>query len=77
MVISSATAPKNRKVGEEVEMQVNGNNVVIDLHRKGDPSHSHRFVSGKLAYASHDRKAIKLWTPEGEQTFAVQTSRSQ
>lgn len=77
MVISSATAPKNLEVGEEVEMQVNENNVVIDLHRKGDPSHSHRFVSGKLAYASKDRKEIKLWTPEGEQTFAVQTGRSQ
>ncbi len=77
MVISSATAPKNLEVGEEVEMQVNENNVVIDLHRKGDPAHSHRFVSGKLAYASTDRKEIKLWTPEGEQTFAVQTGRSQ
>ncbi|MCC2643138.1 MAG: exported protein of unknown function [Nitrospira sp.] len=75
--ISSATAPKNLEVGEEVEMQVNENNVVIDVHRKGDPSHSHRFVSGKLAYASKDRNEIKLWTPEGEKTFAVQTGRSQ
>jgi hypothetical protein len=77
MVISSATAPKNLEIGEEVEMQVNENNVVIDVHRKGDPAHSHRFVSGKLAYASKDRKEIKLWTPEGEKTFAVQTGRSQ
>jgi len=75
--ISSATAPKNLEVGEEVEMQVNDNNVVVDVHRKGDPSHSHRFVSGKLAYVSVDRKEIKLWTPEGEQTFDVQTGRSQ
>jgi hypothetical protein len=75
--ISSATAPKNLEVGEEVEMQVNDNNVVVDVHRKGDPSHSHRFVSGKLAYASKDRKEIKLWTPEGEKTFDVQTGRSQ
>lgn len=77
MRISSTTAPKNLEVGEEVEMQVNENNVVIDVHRKGDPSHSHRFVSGKLAYASPDRKAIKLWTPEGEKEFDVQTGRSQ
>ncbi len=52
--ISSSTAPKNLEVGEEVVMQVNENNAVIDVHRKGDPSHSHRFVSGKLAYASAD-----------------------
>jgi uncharacterized protein YuzE len=75
--IASATAPKNLEVGEEVVMQVNENNVVVDVHRKGDPSHSHRFLSGKLAYASLDRREIKLWTPEGEKTFAVQTGRSQ
>ncbi|MCW5797138.1 MAG: conserved exported protein of unknown function [Nitrospira sp.] len=75
--IASATAPNNLEVGEEVEMQVNENNVVVDVHRKGDPSHSHRFVSGKLAYASLDRREIKLWTPEGEKIFAVQTGRSQ
>ncbi|HWV45322.1 MAG TPA: hypothetical protein VN039_04715 [Nitrospira sp.] len=75
--ISSATAPKNLEVGEEVEMQVNENNVVVDVHRAGDPSHSHRFVSGKLAYASTDRKEIKLWTPEGKKKFDVQTGRSQ
>ena len=77
MKIASSTAPKNLEVGEEVEMQVNENNAVIDVHRKGDPSHSHRFVSGKLAYASTDRREIKLWTPEGEKKFDVQTGRSQ
>jgi hypothetical protein len=77
MRIMSSTAPKNLEVGEEVEMQVNENNAVIDVHRKGDPSHTHHFVSGKLAYASKDRKEIKLWTPKGEKTFDVQTGRSQ
>ncbi|MEX5219540.1 MAG: hypothetical protein AB7G68_08120 [Nitrospiraceae bacterium] len=77
MRISSATAPKNLEVGEEVEMQVNENNVVIDVHRKGDADHVHHFVSGKLAYVSKDRKEIKLWTPEGDKTFDVQTGRSQ
>lgn len=75
--ISSTTAPKNLEVGEEVEMQVNENNIVVDVHRVGDPSHSHRFVSGKLAYASKDRKEIKLWTPEGTKKFDVQIGRSQ
>ncbi|MCC6138994.1 MAG: hypothetical protein IT389_00100 [Nitrospira sp.] len=75
--IASATAPKNLEIGEAVEMQVNENNAVVDVHRKGDPTHFHRFVSGKLAYVSTDRKEIKLWTPEGEKSFAVQTGRSQ
>ncbi|MDE3039800.1 MAG: hypothetical protein KGJ82_04400 [Nitrospirota bacterium] len=76
MVISSATAPKNLKVGEEVEMQVNENNAVIDVHRKGQTGHSHRYVTGNLTYASADKKEIKLWTPEGEKAFDVQTGKS-
>jgi hypothetical protein len=76
MVIASATAPKDLKVGEEVEMQVSENNTVIDVHRKGEAAHSHRYVSGDLTYTSTDRKEIKLWTPEGEKTFDVQTGRS-
>jgi hypothetical protein len=57
-------------------MQVNENNAVIDIHRKGDKSHSHHFVSGNLVYTSPDKKEIKLWTPEGEKAFDVQTGRS-
>lgn len=64
------------KVGEEVEMQVNNNNAVIDVHRKGEMTHSHRYVSGALAYTAADRREIKLWTPEGEKTFDVQAGRS-
>ena len=76
MTIASTFTPKHLKVGEEVEMQVNENNAVIDVHRKGDRTHAHRFVSGNLTYTSADRKEIKLWTPEGEKTFDVQAGRS-
>ncbi len=76
MTIASTFTPKHLEVGEEVEMQVNENNAVIDVHRKGDPTHDHRFVSGNLTYTSADRREIKLWTPEGEKTFDVQAGRS-
>ena len=76
MTIASAVTPKGLEVGEEVEMQVNENNAVIDIHRKGDKGHAHRFVTGNLSYTSKDKKEIKLWTPEGEKTFDVQTGRS-
>lgn len=76
MTIASTLTPKNLEVGEDVEMQVNENNAVIDVHRKGEKAHSHRYVSGNLTYTSADRKAVKLWTPEGEKTFDVQTGRS-
>lgn len=77
MTIASTVTPKNLEVGEEVEMQVSENNAVIDIHRKEDRAHAHRYVSGNLTYASADKKEIKLWTPEGEKTFDVQTGRSQ
>jgi hypothetical protein len=76
MTFSSATGPEKLEVGEEVEMQVNENNAVIDVHRKGEKGHSHRFVTGNLTYTSSDHKEIKLWTPEAEKTFDVQTGRS-
>lgn len=76
MTIASNVAPKHLEVGEEVDMQVSGNNAVIDVHRKGDPAHAHRYVSGNLAYTSSDRKEIKLWTPEGEKMINVQAGRS-
>lgn len=72
MSISASSGPSNLKVGEEVEMQVNEGNIVIDVHRKGEPSHGHRFVVGKLIYAGKTKDQIKLWTPEGEQVFPLE-----
>ena len=74
---ASGDAPKNIKAGEEVEMTMSENNVVIDVHRKGEPAHHHRHITGKLKYAAPDRKEITLWIPEGEKTFVVQKGRSQ
>ena len=76
MMIASSVTPQGLEVGEEVEMEVNENNAVIDIHRKGDKSHSHHFVTGDLVYTSPDKKEIKLWTPGGEKVFDVQTGRS-
>lgn len=76
MTIAAALAPTALEVGERVEMQVNENNAVIDVHREGEGGYAHRFVTGDLVYRAADRKAIKLWTPEGEKTFGVQAGRS-
>ena len=77
VTFAAGTAPKDIKVGEELDMMVSENNVVIDVHRKGEPAQHHRHISGKLTYASADRKEITLWTPEGDKTFAVEKGRSQ
>ncbi len=76
MIIASEVLPQGLEVGEEVEMWVDENNTVIDVHRKGDPSHAHKFVTGNLTYTSTDKTEITLRTPEGEKNFDVQTGMS-
>ncbi|MEO8340885.1 MAG: hypothetical protein ABI604_14430 [Nitrospirota bacterium] len=72
MTIASDTGPQNLTVGEELEMTVNGNNAVIDVHRKGAPAHAHRYITGNLVYVGKMKKEIKLWTPEGEKVFPLE-----
>lgn len=72
MTISSASGPQKLEVGEEVEMTVNESNAVIDVHRKGEPAHAHRYITGNLVYVGKMKKEIKLWTPEGEKVFPLE-----
>ena len=67
---------KGLSVGDEVVLQINGNNSVIDVHRKGVPAPVHRLLTGNLAYASDLKTEIKLWTPGGEKSFPVLRGKS-
>jgi uncharacterized protein YacL (UPF0231 family) len=73
--VNAKTAPQDAKVGDELTLWVSSNNVVIDHHAKGKEG-VHRLITGNLAYASGDMKEIKLMTPEGERTYAVQHGES-
>lgn len=67
---------KGLAVGDEVVLQINGNNSVIDVYRKGAPVPVHLFITGNLVYTSDLKTEIKLWTPEGEKTFPVIRGKS-
>lgn len=67
----------NVTVGQEIAMWVNENNTVMDMRKKGDPAPVHRLIIGEFMYAPDDRSEVKLWTPEGEQTFPVLRGKSQ
>ena len=54
---------------------MSGDNVAVDHHARGKEG-VHRFITDNLAYASGDMKEIKLMTPEGEWTYAVQHGES-
>ena len=63
------------KVGDEITVWVNENNIVIDAYPKGAPRPHHRWLRGMLTYTSADKNSITLWTPEGAKDFTVKRNR--
>jgi hypothetical protein len=59
------------KEGDEVTVLVDENNLVIDIHLKGQEA-GHQFVTGKLIYVGKMQKEIKLQTSEGEKVFPLE-----
>ena len=58
------------KAGDKVEVSVNENNAIVDVHLEGQKG-EHKFVTGKLIHVGKMNKEIKLQTAEGEQTFPL------
>jgi hypothetical protein len=58
------------KAGDKVEVSVNENNAIVDVHLEGEKS-QHKFVTGKLVHVGKMNKEIKLKTAEGDQTFPL------
>lgn len=67
---------KNATVGQTMTLHVHHHHVVADLAASQSAPRSHRFVTGPLEFSSEDRTSVKLWTPEGEQTFSADRGRS-
>ena len=59
------------KVGDEMVLWVNENNMVIDAHPKGQTAKAHRSISGKLVNMDNVKSEIKLSTPQGETTLRI------
>ena len=68
--IPANVAPSVAAVGDEMTLWVYENSVVLNYHQAGE-SLSRRFVTGTLKYEDATKSHIRLWTPEGEQTFAL------
>lgn len=58
------------KAGDKVEVSVNENNAIVDVHQEGEKS-QHRFVTGTLVHVGKMNKEIKLHTAEGDQSFPL------
>ena len=59
------------KEGDEVILVIDESNMLIDLHRKGDPRAGHRLIAGKLTYADPFWEVIQITNAEGKQTLAM------
>ncbi|UVT19386.1 MAG: hypothetical protein H8K03_16555 [Nitrospira sp.] len=62
------------KVGDEVILVIDDNNLLIDLHRKDVPAAGHHSIAGKLSYADRLWEVIEINTAGRKQTFAVDES---
>ena len=59
------------RVGDEVTVLVDENNVLLDVHKKGMPPAGHRLLTGKLSYTDPFWEVVELATPDDHQTFGV------
>jgi hypothetical protein len=59
------------KVGDEVILVIDEENLLIDLHKKGSEPAGHRLIAGKLSYADPFWESIEITNADGKQTFAM------
>ena len=59
------------KVGDEVTVVLDENNLVSEIHPKGSKI-AHRYVTGKLIHVGKMKPEIKLKTAQGEQVFPLE-----
>jgi hypothetical protein len=67
---------KSAKIGQTMTLHMHNDSVVADLAASNDSALLRRFVTGPLDFASPDHAAVRLWTPEGEQTYPIEGGKS-
>lgn len=67
---------KNAKIGQTMTLHMHDDYVVADLAASSDSALIRRFVTGPLDFAAPDHTTVRLWTPEGDQTYPVGMGKS-
>jgi len=67
---------KSAKIGQTMTLHMHNDSVVADLAASNDTALLRRFVTGPLDFAAPDHAAVRLWTPEGEQTYPIEGGKS-
>lgn len=64
------------KKGDEVILEIDENDMLIDLHRKGVPPAGHRLITGKLTYADPTWQVVEISNTEGKHMLAMDEDAS-
>jgi hypothetical protein len=67
---------KSAKIGQTMTLHMHNDSIVADLAASRDSTLIRRFITGPLEFATPDRASVRLWTPEGEQTYPAELGRS-
>lgn len=67
---------KNAKVGQTMTLHIHQNHVVADLSAPNTSAPARRFVTGPLEFATPERESVRLWTPDGEQTYSADRGKA-
>ena len=67
---------KSAKVGQTMTLHMRDGCAVADLAASSDSSLIRRFVTGPLEFAASDHASVRLWTPEGDQTYPLEVGKS-
>ncbi|HSE58695.1 MAG TPA: hypothetical protein VLA99_08320 [Nitrospiraceae bacterium] len=73
--ISSKTGLKQAKVGQDLTLWIHDTNMAVELRPNGEEQPTVRLLTGKLAYATPEKRELTLWTPEGEQQFPADQAK--
>jgi hypothetical protein len=67
---------KNAKVGQTMTLHMHQRHIVADLSAPNATTPVRRFVTGPLEFATPDRASVRLWTPDGEQTYPTDRGKA-
>jgi len=69
--LSSKTTLRDIRGSQTVTLWIHGSTTVIDIRERGTGTLVHRYVTGMPNFSSDEKKAVTLWTPDGEQSFTL------
>lgn len=69
--VNAKVGIKNAKVGQTMTLHIHDRHLVADLSSAQTTIPARRFVTGPLQFVTPEHTSVKLWTPDGEQTYPI------